>query len=36
MQDATVRVTGKGNKDRIVPVGSRALQALAALAPVAG
>ena len=28
MQDATVRVTGKGNKDRIVPVGSRALQAL--------
>jgi integrase/recombinase XerC len=29
MQDATVRVTGKGNKDRIVPVGSRAMQALA-------
>ncbi|MDH3756459.1 MAG: tyrosine recombinase XerC [Gammaproteobacteria bacterium] len=28
MQDATVRVTGKGNKDRIVPVGSRAIQAL--------
>ena len=28
MQDATVRVTGKGNKDRIVPVGSRAMQAL--------
>ena len=28
MQEATVRVTGKGNKDRIVPVGSRALQAL--------
>jgi len=28
-QDATVRVTGKGNKDRIVPVGSRALRALA-------
>jgi integrase/recombinase XerC len=28
MQDATVRVTGKGNKDRVVPVGSRALQAL--------
>jgi integrase/recombinase XerC len=27
--DATVRVTGKGSKDRIVPVGSRALQALA-------
>jgi len=29
MRDATVRVTGKGNKDRIVPVGSRALDALA-------
>ncbi len=28
MQDATVRVTGKGNKDRIVPVGRKALQAL--------
>ena len=28
-QDATVRVTGKGNKDRIVPVGRQALQALA-------
>ncbi|MBT8108391.1 MAG: tyrosine recombinase XerC [Gammaproteobacteria bacterium] len=28
MQDATVRVTGKGNKDRIVPVGRFALQAL--------
>jgi integrase/recombinase XerC len=27
-RDATVRVTGKGNKDRIVPVGSRALEAL--------
>ena len=27
--DATVRVTGKGSKDRIVPVGSRALDALA-------
>jgi integrase/recombinase XerC len=25
MHDATVRVTGKGNKDRIVPVGRRAL-----------
>jgi len=28
-RDATVRVTGKGSKDRIVPVGSRALDALA-------
>jgi integrase/recombinase XerC len=28
-RDGTVSVTGKGNKDRIVPVGSRALQALA-------
>lgn len=27
-QDATVRVTGKGNKTRIVPVGSHALRAL--------
>jgi integrase/recombinase XerC len=27
-QDATVRVTGKGNKDRIVPVGRQALAAL--------
>jgi integrase/recombinase XerC len=27
-QDATVRVTGKGNKDRIVPVGRHALRAL--------
>jgi integrase/recombinase XerC len=27
--DATVRVTGKGNKDRIVPVGRKALGALA-------
>ena len=26
--DATVRVTGKGNKTRVVPVGSHALQAL--------
>jgi integrase/recombinase XerC len=29
LQDKTVRVTGKGNKDRIVPVGSHALKALA-------
>jgi len=29
MQDRTVRVTGKGNKDRIVPVGRHALKALA-------
>ncbi len=28
MHDATVRVTGKGNKDRIVPVGRHALRAL--------
>ena len=28
-QDATVRVTGKGNKDRVVPVGRQALKALA-------
>jgi len=28
-EDRTVRVTGKGNKDRIVPVGKHALQALA-------
>ena len=28
MHDATVRVTGKGNKDRIVPVGRKALSAL--------
>ncbi len=28
-QDATVQVTGKGNKDRIVPVGRHALSALA-------
>ena len=29
LQDKTVRVTGKGNKDRIVPVGGHALRALA-------
>ncbi len=28
VHDATVRVTGKGNKDRIVPVGRKALTAL--------
>ena len=28
VSDATVRVTGKGNKDRIVPVGRQALKAL--------
>ena len=28
-RDATVQVTGKGNKDRIVPVGRKALDALA-------
>ena len=32
--DATVRVTGKGNKTRIVPVGSHALRALKAWMPV--
>jgi len=32
--DATVRVTGKGNKTRIVPVGSHALQAIQAWLPV--
>ncbi len=30
MHDKTVHVTGKGNKDRIVPVGRHALKALAA------
>jgi len=29
MHDRTVRVTGKGNKDRIVPVGRQALNAIA-------
>ncbi len=29
-QDATVRVTGKGNKERVVPVGRHALNALGA------
>ena len=29
MHDKTVRVTGKGNKDRVVPVGRHALNALA-------
>ena len=32
--DATVRVTGKGNKTRVVPVGGPALQALQAWLPV--
>src|SRR6185503_12386649 len=32
--DATVRVTGKGNKTRIVPVGLHALQAIQTWLPV--
>ncbi len=32
--DATVRVIGKGNKTRVVPVGSHALQAIQAWLPV--
>ena len=28
MEEGTLRVTGKGNKTRLVPVGSRALQAI--------
>ena len=32
--DATVRVTGKGNKTRVVPVGSHALQVLQAWLPL--
>src|SRR5258706_1517193 len=35
-EDATVRVIGKGNKTRVVPVGSHALQALQAWLPVRG
>ena len=35
-RDATVRVTGKGNKTRIVPVGSHALAALKAWLPARG
>src|SRR5262249_11406227 len=33
LRDATVRVTGKGNKTRIVPVGSHALSAIRAWLP---
>jgi len=36
MRTGEVRVTGKGSKTRIVPVGEHALQALAAYAPVRG
>ncbi|HEX9451774.1 MAG TPA: tyrosine recombinase XerC [Burkholderiales bacterium] len=35
-EDATVRVIGKGNKTRVVPVGSHALQALQAWLPIRG
>jgi len=34
MADATVRVTGKGNKDRIIPVGRQALKALTVWHPL--